>query len=280
MLSRSAIRGALRDLALGRDDDYAPLFVCGVAGCGNTVLSALFHQKYKVAGFSDESALRAPRSSPYRLPHSNTFKSLKDFRAALELGNVTSDAVLRAALAQQFRRATELPKRGNVIVDKAPNAHMVRAPRLLAAYPNAAFVLVYREPISHVEGMRRKWTIFERACIADVCWFWRDLHEKFLADSQAFRHRVRLVSYERFVENPDETVGMIANWLAISRRSREKAHDDKENKPGFALRNVVEGNVRIVTDANEQAARRIDPRARDIINETLVPVYERMLSQS
>jgi hypothetical protein len=275
-LTRTALLKSIRSLALRGDEAFRPVYVCGVAGCGNTLLATLLHERFAVAGFADESALYAPARSPFAIRSSRSYPSIAAFRAAMTVDDAISPPSLRSALAAQYRRETDLPKCGEVMIDKAPNTHMVRARALHAAYPAGRFVLIFRDPVSHVEGLRRKWPLFGAAPLHEVCGFWRDLHETFLADTRDFRDRVRGYAYEDFVHRSDECLAELGSWLELARRERPRVHRDRANRPGYALRNVVGGKVRVVEDANAAALARLAAAERETIRESLMPLYTRL----
>jgi hypothetical protein len=258
------------------DDDFRPVWVCGVAGCGNTVTAALLHERFEVAGFADESALYAPSGSPFAIRSSRTFDTVAAFQAAMMMAPGLTPAELRQALAVQYRRETELPKSGRVIIDKAPNTHMLRAAMLHAAYPSGRFVLVFRDPLGHIEGMRRKWDLFGKATLDEVCSFWRNLHEQFLIDIHPFRSQVIGFTYEEFVADAESCCERMRWFLELEPRADRKRREDRTNRPGYALRNVVDGTVRIIGNANAEAIDRLSMADRKSIADALMPLYERM----
>ncbi len=279
---RPTLTGALKSIRglmhLG-DDDFEPLFVCGIAGCGNTLLAALLHERYRVGAFADESALRAPFGSPFFLESTVKFASLAQFTDALQIPAEIDQATLRRSLARQYCRESPLPKLGRVVIDKAPNAHLLRSRQLHAAYPEGHFVLVFREPASHIEGLRRKWTLFRNAPLEKLCDFWIILHERFMAESADFRDLVTGISYETLVANTDEVCERVAQWACLEPRAVNLKRQDSENRPGFALRNVRIGQIAIVKDVNRGAISKFTQQELDVIRTKLTPLYEKMRAE-
>jgi hypothetical protein len=256
------------------DRGFVPIYVCGVAGSGNTLLAGLLHQHYRTAGFVRESALSMPSGAPLRIEKVATFGSLASFRAALELPGTASIARVRASSHALYRSVADYPKISRLVVDKGPNVHMVRSRWLHAAFPDARFVMVYRDPVANVEGLRRKWPeVFGRAALEEVCAFWTDLHERFLADTRPFAGAVRILSYQDLVDAPERRLREVARFCGLRRRARPMALEDRPNRPGPALRNVVGGRIHVVTDADEQARRRLSSEERDVIASRTAALY-------
>jgi hypothetical protein len=123
------------DLPRFFDRSFVPIYVCGVAGSGNTFLAGLLHQHYETAGFVEESALSMPPGAPLRIEKVATYESLASFGRDLELPPDTSLARIRATSCALYRSVADYPKRSPLVVDKGPNVHMVRSAWLHASFP-------------------------------------------------------------------------------------------------------------------------------------------------
>lgn len=269
----------LKRVLLFFDTDYYPIFVCGVAGCGNTLLSSLFEQNYVIAGFANESAKRMPCDSPFKIYPSHTYTDVDSFIKSMSHMNDISETVARRYILNYYRKHTSLPKKSNIIIDKAPNVHMVRTRQLRKAFPQSKFVLVFRNPLSHIEGLRRKWPLFAGSNLEEVCKFWEKLHILFLKNTKSFTSDVIGVSYETLVKNTDDTLEKLSQFTGLQRRQKLKSLHDKPNIPGVALRNVSDGKVHIVKNANRYSIDRLARTDYDYISQTLTPLYEQMISK-
>lgn len=260
---------------------FSPIFICGVAGGGNTLLAALLYERYLCAGFADESALYAPHASPFRMRSSTSFTSVRAFRDAMYVDPCIPAKTLKKYLVVQYQRESTALKASEFIVDKAPNTHMLRVPALRKAFPEGHFIMVYRDPVSHIEGLRRKWQLFRKADLHDVLAFWQSLHETFLEDTRQCQSLVRGVAYEELVAHPDEVLQELALWLKLPLRVRKQTQRIRPNRPGFALRNVVDGHVAIVDDANVRARARAhaDENTCRTIEQQLGPMYARLVTK-
>ena len=66
----------VRNLA---DADFAPGFICGVAGSGTTLLAGLLHQRYQVAANARESARWAPEDSVLHIRPIADYPNLSEY---------------------------------------------------------------------------------------------------------------------------------------------------------------------------------------------------------
>lgn len=257
------------------DNNFRPVFICGIAGSGTTLLTALLDQRYKVAANLPESALEADAGSSLHIGAIQTYATLAQYRAALPLDANISAIQLQEDCIRLYRRAVKHPKRGNTVLDKAPNTHLARAGALAQAFPEALFVLIVRNPITSIEGLRRKWPLFEQASIAENCDFWGSLHETFARESEAFRERLMTLTFDGLIAAPDDTIAAIAAWAGLKARPELRAYEDRPNQPGKGLRNVVEGEIRTDADADAKALARLDPAAANEIRTRLWAQFAR-----
>lgn len=143
--------------------NFNPIFITGIAGSGNTLLASLIDERLQVDGFADESALYASGRSFIKIPHVKLFRSPLQYREAMKISEGLDKKDLIREYEREYRKYLVSRGNRNVIVDKAPNAHMVRCASLLDAYPDSLFILVYRNPVSQVEGLIRKWELFKNS---------------------------------------------------------------------------------------------------------------------
>jgi hypothetical protein len=257
------------------DRRFTPIYVCGVAGSGNTLLAGLLHQRYATCAFLRESALRADERSPLRMEKAVTYGTLARFRAALEIPAGATVRAIRDASLRLYRREAEYPKASRFVVDKGPNAHCLRAAWLKRAFPDARFVLIHRDPAANVEGLRRKWPeIFGAAPLEEVCDFWRDLHGRFLADTRPFSRDVLVISYAELVADPEARLREAAWFCGLRARTGRQLLGDLANEPGKGLRNVVGGEIRVVGNADRAARERLPAPERAIVQARLAGTAE------
>ena len=163
-----------------------------------------------------------------------------------------------------------------MIVDKAPNAHLVRTPALRAAFPRSKFLFIYRDPVSAVEGLRRKWSVCAEAPFEHVARFWVLLHETFERDTAFFRDDVIPVPYEVLTENPESVLEALETAVPLRRRDALRTMGNKANREGFGLRNVSDGKIEVVKGVSRSARDRLEPRSLAMVEEIAVPVFERL----
>lgn len=259
------------------DDNFYPIFICGVAGGGNSLLSSLLDQRYLTAGYLNESALAAPAGSVLRMESVASYGALDRYWAAMFIpGNVTDREIHRSAI-KLYRKASHYPKPSNFIIDKAPNTHLVRAGRLRNAFARSKFLMVFRDPVSHIEGLRRKWPVFAQADLMEVCNFWETAHHIFLTETSDFAESVRSIAYERLVSHTDAVLDQLAQFCGLQPRIKPKKYRNRPNQPGKGLRNVVNGQVKVAPQASSDIEFCLSALECEMVQQRLFSIYERLI---
>ena len=276
---RAALR-AVRGAFLPIRNDIEPLFICGAMGSGTTLITRLIDQHFHVNGVANETALQIPRGSPLHIRSSHHYETLEHMSRALFVPSDVDPITVRVDTLDYYRRIQR--RKGPdadevVVVDKAPNAHLVRTPALRAAFPRSKFLFIYRNPVSAVEGLRRKWTVCAEAPFEHVTRFWVLLHEAFERDTAFFRDDVIPVPYEAFTEDPDRVLAALQEQVPLRRREDLRTLGNKPNQEGYGLRNVSGGRIKVVKGVSQSAKDRLERRYLEIVEEIAVPVYERLL---
>ncbi|MCW5876046.1 MAG: sulfotransferase [Anaerolineales bacterium] len=271
---------ALYRLVKPWDSSFKPLFICGVAGSGTTLVTALLNQRYQIAAYLPESALAADATSCLRIEPTGHYSTLAAYWQAMFFGpDITSDRVRMDSL-RLYRDAVQPPKRGKTVLDKAPNTHLVRAGLLAQAFPSAYFLLIVRNPITSIEGLRRKWSLYREASLPENCDFWANVHAKFIEDSPAFAGRLTILTFDELIANPNEVIARLADLAGLNPRREWQTYQDTPNQPGKGLRNVVAGEIRIDPQADASALARLDPQEAQEIHSCLWAQYEDLRQRS
>jgi hypothetical protein len=259
------------------DHNFYPIFICGVAGSGTTLLSGLLDQRYQNAGCIHESALAMPSGSALRINSVGSYQALACYYSSMFIANDVPDQAVRASMLKLYRRVAHYPKHSSIIIDKAPNVHLVRTRRLRAAFPRSKFVLIFRDPVSNIEGLRRKWPdVFGQADLADVCDFWESVHKIFLEDTEAFASDVIVVSYSKLTEDADVVLEELAQFCGLQPREKPLTYRDRPNIPGKGLRNVINGEIKVVQNIDSQVTSSLSPEQWNYINNRLLPAYDKL----
>ncbi len=276
---RAAYRSAKATLEPVRNN-IEPLFICGAMGSGTTLITRLIDQHFHVVGVANETALQITRSSPLHIRKSHRYRSLEDLSRALFLPLDVDPIGLRVDLLDYYRRVQRSnTSDGNetVVVDKAPNAHLVRAPGLKAAFPEGKFLFIFRNPMSAVEGLRRKWAICAEAPFEHVTRFWVLMHESFERDTAFFRDSVVAVPYESLTQDPDRVLDVLAERVPLRPRAEIKITNNRPNQEGFGLRNVSRGQIKVVKGVSQAAKDRLNPGHQELVEKIAMPTYRRLL---
>jgi hypothetical protein len=254
--------------------EFTPVFVTGAMGSGTTLLALSLAQRHEFACVVTESAHEVDAASPLFVPRIDAFPSVAAYRSALEASGGASSERARRDLLALYRRRASRP--GRFALDKGPNANLVRAALLARAFPDARFVLVFRDPVANVEGFRRKWPTFGRDALDASIAFYAALHEAFLAAAPALGPRAIAVAYEALVEGYDAQLARIGGFLGLPPASRPRALPERGNHRGQGIRNVTGGRIHVVTDANQAAYACVAPGDAERIRTRLGPLHARL----
>ena len=271
------VRQSLRRLS-NRDRDFQPVFVAGAMGSGTTLLAVELWRCFEFAGLVTESALQVTGRSFLQTGPVDRHVSVAAYLAALEPRPDWSVAAARRDLLDLYRSRAEAPGLG--VVDKGPNANLVRAGFLKRCFPDARFVLIVRDPVANVEGLRRKWPLFAREPLEVSIDFYRRIHERFLEQSAAFADEVVVVDYDGMVRRHDETLAALGERLELSRSSVPRQLDDRSSARGQGLRAVSENRVEIVQDADRAAYRSLASEDVEAIRAALGPLHRQLLGRA
>lgn len=271
---------ALYKLIGPSDNAFSPLYISGIAGSGTTLLIALLNQHYENAVYLPESALAADENSCLHIKATHEYSNLRQYQAALPFGPQVSAEQVRAHSLKLYRRSVAHPKTGQAVLDKAPNTHLARAGLFAQAFPTSTFVLIVRNPIASVEGLRRKWPLYREAPLGEVCDLWASLHADFMADSLGFTDRLTILTYDVLVAAPQPAIEHIATMAGLTPRRTLQSYADAPNQPGKGLRNVVAGEIKIDPKANEASEARLQAAEVEEIRARLWSQYEELQAKS
>ena len=270
--------GSLRRLG---DADFEPLFICGISGSGTTLISALLDQNYDNHLALRESARHPLADNLLWLDKTEAYENLDNYLQALYGAEGVSPARVRQATLNLYRRLARYPRTSSMVLDKAPNSHLVRIGQLLEAFPNSKAVLIYRDPVEMIEGLRRKWPKpFGNAKLDVLIAFWKDMHTSFLDQTARKADRCLAYSYAHLVAAPEQVQDEIADSAGLQKRESPIALKDKANKPGKGIRNVVAGKIHIVRDAGKKSRENVSAEEATLIEEQTKPVLARLAERA
>lgn len=268
------VRGPLRRLRnAGRR--YRPLFVTGVAGSGTSLVAVALAQRFDCAGIAYESAHEVASTSFLYGPMSD-FDTVQEYLDGITPKDSWSVEAARRDLQELYRACCSGP--AEWVCDKGPNVNLVRAGFLARCFPEAPFVLVFRNPLANVEGFRRKWSLFGDAPLAESIGFYRETHETFLRQAASFPERVVAVEYEEFVERPDAKLEAIGRRLNLPEARRTLRIASRPNVEGRGVRNVKRNRVGLVAGTTDRALARLDAAEAAEIRAGLGPLHARLRS--
>lgn len=247
-------------------------------GSGTTLLGLQIVQRFATSGVIDESCLLFPAAASLHVEAISRHASIRDYEASL-FARSDWDAVVAREEMQTLYRARARQVAGPV-VDKAANAHLHRLRFLSECYAEAAMLVIFRDPVANVEGFRRKWPTFGRDSLDENIRFYRDLHERFLAAREDWRGPCLLINYESLVSDPEATLALIRGRLGLTSSDTTRVLRERPNVPGQGIRNVEQGRIQIVADANEHALKGLESEQAMQIRDRLGGLYETLLREA
>ncbi|MEE2672738.1 MAG: sulfotransferase [Myxococcota bacterium] len=255
---------------------FRPLFVAGAIGSGTSLLAASLGQRFAVAGVALESARAVSPSSCLWVDRLMSFDSIRAYEDALVPQANWSVAQAREDLLDLYRSSAVGDSSAEFFVDKGPNTNLVRASFLARAFPDAHFVLIFRDPVVNIEGFRRKWRTFGDDRFDESLRFWAAIHERFLEQAESFPDRCISLEYEARVEPYEEVRAARALRLGVEPSARQRPVAARDVGHGRGLRGVEGGRIKVVGDASARAYARLEEREIDRIRERLGPLHERL----
>lgn len=254
--------------------EYRPIFVGGASGSGTSLLALTIGQVFDCAGVIYESNLQVSERSVLYVPDIEMFPTVADYQRAIGPHDAWSIEGARRDLLDLYRSYTSGPS--DVVIDKGPDTNLLRAGFLARCFPDASFVLVFRDPVANVEGLRRKWSTFANDSLAESIRFYTEIHERFLRGVEACSERVVAVEYETLVEHYDATTARIGERLGLAPATKRRGLWPVANVEGEGIRNVRGNRIRVVKDANQRAYERLGQEPVDEIRTALGPLHERL----
>ena len=258
-----------------RNQNYRPVFIAGTTGGGTTVLAMLMRQNLLTAGLVAESALQLPPRSPLRINPMKKYKSILDYRKGIDIPENCSKQDARKDYLEMYRIHTRHPVKN--IIDKGPNVNLVRAEFLQQCFPDSLFILLLRDPVACIEGMRRKWPLFGNAPLHKAIDFYEDIHTKFLESADNNKINAILVEYKELVCNSDSTLNYICKHGKLILGETESYYEERPNRQGQGVRNVTNGKVKVVHDADSKAYAKMTDEDIDMIKNRLDPLSSSIL---
>ncbi len=270
------VRSPLRALVNAKRT-YRPVFVAGASGSGTSLLGLSLGQRFDVAGVIYETNFQVARTSHLYVPEIDDFASVRAYQDFMTPTDAWTREAGRSDLLDCYRRYCW--GTSNVVVDKGPDINLLRARYLLDCFPDGVLLLIFRDPVANVEGLRRKWKPFGADPLSETIRFWKDIHDCWLDCAIAHPDRTLAVEYEALVGDPDAALGEIGRRIGLDPAKGQRRLIESPNVEGQGIRNVRGSRIGYVTDANTRARERLEPSAVREIEDALAET-ERALRTS
>lgn len=269
------VRGPVQH-ALNRGRDYRPVFIAGAMGSGTSLVAVQLGQSFDCAGVVYESASEVAARSPLHSPGTEGFASVAAYRDSILPAADWSCERGRQDLLHLYRSTASSRASSDIIIDKGPNTNLVRAGFLARCFPDAHFVLIFRDPVVAIEGFRRKWPPFSRDSLAASIDFYEEVHARFLDDAAAFSERLVAIDYASYVARNAPLLEVLGARLGLRPAQHRRRLRSRGNLPGRGIRNVSDNTIGLVGDADRAAYDRVSSDTIAEINERTAPLYARL----
>ncbi|MDJ0788661.1 MAG: sulfotransferase [Myxococcota bacterium] len=253
---------------------YQPIFVAGASGSGTSLLALSLGKSLDCAGVIYETNFQVARSSPLYVPDIDEFESVAAYQEFMTPKADWTVESGRRDLLDCYRRYCWGSSR--VVVDKGPDINLLRAGYLMQCFPDGWLVLIYRDPVANVEGLRRKWKTFGSDPLSETIRFWREIHEAFLDAAAEHPDRSIVLEYEALVEAPDAALAALRERMGMGAARGDRKLIESPNVEGMGIRNVKGNQIGYVTDANRRSRERLAPGEAEEIESALADLVERL----
>ncbi len=253
---------------------YTPIFILGAAGSGSTLMSLSLAQRFDCAGVVAESVLQIPKSSFLSVLPARCYSSIKNYENAI-LPDPTWDIDKGRKDLLNLYRSYSIGE-SEFVVDKGPNANQVRVDFLAKCFPNAIFIMIFRDPVVNIEGMMRKWSLFKNDSLEENIRFYDSIHTRFLDQAENFSEQVYVIDYQNFVKEHEKTLELIGKKIGMQPSKGNLSFSTRKNKPGQGIRNVENGRIQVVQGADEAAYKRLSPEVVEKIRSSLGELHKRL----
>lgn len=254
--------------------EYRPVFVGGASGSGTSFLSLSLGQHFDCAGVIYETNFQVARDSVLYVPDIDAFESVEAYQRHMTPKPDWSVERGRRDLLDMYRAYASGPS--DTVIDKGPDINLLRIEFLAQCFPEGSFLLVFRDPVANVEGLRRKWKTFGREPLETTLRFYRDIHECFLERVETMPERMVAVEYERLVADHAGTLDEVGRRLGLRPARSARRLASSPNVEGRGIRNVRGGRIGVVRDANQRARERLAPAEVEAILDALGSLHERL----
>jgi hypothetical protein len=263
---------------LNRHRRFDPIFVTGLMGSGTSLVSVVMASNLPVAGLVKEGTSEIARRSGLWLRPADSYDSIERYLADLKEQPGWQVSPERERMQALYRGRATRPD--EPIVDKGPAAHMLRARFLNQCFPRAPFVIVVRDPVASIEGLRRKWKLFGRASLRECLEFYCRLHEESLSLFEEIGISPIVVDFDSFTNDEHMALGRLASRLKMSPVSRTVTIESRPNVPGKGVRNVTAGRVTVMSGTSRASYQRMSHDEIDEIHQATMSTYQRMLNMA
>ena len=193
-----------------REDYKEPVFLIGFPRSGTTLLDTILRTKHSIEVIEEKPIVRN-----FLIKLEKTTKN--DFK---ELKNLDNDFIeeMRKFYFQERNKYLE-KNDAKIVVDKMP-LNIIHVGEILRFFPKAKFILALRHPYDSVfscfmqqfslnPAMKNFLTLESSAFLYDlVMQLWKVYHEN-------FKINLHIIKYENIIENFDQTVKDVLNFLSV-----------------------------------------------------------------
>ena len=208
------------------------------------------------------------------MENTSSYGTLDNYYKNMFLDASVSSQIVYKDILNLYQKKSQYLRQSNLVIDKASMTHLVRSSFLKKAFPQAKFILVFREPIATIEGLRRKWpSIYRSVSVEKVCDFWSEIHHCFLKDTLKFQEEIIFIPYEYLVKETNQCLSKVAHILSLKERKIPKKIPNKENNQGKGLRNVKSGLIKIDKKTLQNPCQSLD-NEEELISKKLSGLYD------
>ena len=189
----------------------------GITGGGTTLVSSLLDQNFFSDSVVHESQLKFSDDSHFKGKFPRLYKNFEDYRLEMINGYKNSNIKkFKQELLKIYKNHSAYKLKVNTIIDKSPSYHCYRIEYYLKTFKNINIIVIFRDPEENIEGMLRKWPLFNDAGLEVISKFWRDSFENLLSYENEFSpHRTVFIDLNDLKNSSDEFINKIEKIMNL-----------------------------------------------------------------
>jgi len=225
------------------NEDFKNILIIGSTNGGTTLLTALLYQNYKIDSYLKESQFDFNVKSAFYIKRSVYFQNFKDYFNTISFTDFDIINFKKACLSIYKLRSKPNFNQINTVIDKSPNVHFYRLKVYHKCFSNLFPIVIFRDPVEVISGMKKKWILFRQASIKDLAFFWVDSYNQIFEFENFTDLKLLFINLEKLKNDTDNSLKSIEDFTSIEKRKIPLSIKHSNSKQGKGLRVSNSNNI-------------------------------------